>query len=86
MATGKNDPAFPKAGSDGVASQRGMTLREYFAGQALIAMGNWTPLEGMVRGDLIKAMASDTLEQQTHRARAAFAVAAADALIAELDR
>lgn len=83
-------PAGPKDGYGNPTNppQRGMSMRDYFAGQALIAIGSWTPLDGMVRGELIEAMADVTLEERTHRVRAAFAfaVAAADALIAELGR
>ena len=32
-------PAFPRAGSDCVKAQEGMSLRDWFAGQALAGMG-----------------------------------------------
>ena len=35
----KDEYAFPREGYN----QRGMSLRDYFAGQALVAMGTWTP-------------------------------------------
>ena len=41
MADTSNNPtAFPTRGGLG---RSGMTLRDYFAGQALIAMGTWSP-------------------------------------------
>jgi hypothetical protein len=81
MATGKYDPAFPKAGSDGVASQRGMTMREYYAGQALVGLlSNETLLSYLYEGD--NPLADDGFVQKM----ASGAVRYADALIAELDR
>lgn len=83
--------AFPFHGGvsqdgDSMYPQEGMTLRQYFAGQALIAMGQWTPLDGMVRSEITEALMSVDFPERTHRMRAAFAVAAADALIAELKK
>jgi len=34
-----NEPAFPQT----TLEPSGMTLLDYFAGQALVGMGNWTP-------------------------------------------
>lgn len=63
----------------------GMTLRQYFAGQALVAMGQWSPLDSMVRSELIEALSDAGIADKIHRNRAAWAVAEADALIAALD-
>ena len=83
--------AFPgpvAVGSTGdlYPAEAGMTLRQYYAGQALVAMGTWTPLDGMVRSELIGALTKGDIAAKTHAMRAAFAVAAADALLAALDK
>ena len=48
----------------------GMTLRDWFAGQALVAMGTWNPIPYGKSGDI-------------HEARAEYAYATADAMLAE---
>lgn len=35
--------AFPMPANEHTLPERGMTLRDYFAGQALAGMGHWTP-------------------------------------------
>jgi hypothetical protein len=40
--TDKSPAAFPR-GKYGTADNDGMTLRQYYAGQALVSMGQWTP-------------------------------------------
>ena len=42
---GKDDggQAFPRAGSTGMTARLGMSLRDWFAGQALMGMG-WLPI------------------------------------------
>lgn len=52
MSKAKNDPAFPVAENHQVADEcawtQGMTIRDYFAAQALIA------LSGMVEADEVR--------------------------------
>ncbi len=38
MSTNTGGPAFPSHGSMGEVTHQGMTLRDYFAGQALVAV------------------------------------------------
>ena len=64
-----NPPAFPLPN----INQPGMTLRDWFAGQALIAMGEWTPY----RAD--GTVVCDPSEQ--HRIRSQYAYGAADAML-----
>ena len=61
----KDEYAFPREGYN----QRGMSLRDYFAGQALVAMGTWIPIH--------------TNEWSDEQARAIFAYAQADAMLVE---
>ena len=60
--TAPSTPALPQ-----------MTLREWYAGQALVAMGTWTP------GDYNSQIAFGP-----HKLRAEYAVRQADAMIAAL--
>lgn len=70
----KNDggPAFPLPGWDqipwpsaaGPDFGTGMTLRDWLAGQALVAMGTWVPCEeGFVPDDIKAAKAKWAYEQ-----------------------
>lgn len=56
-----------------VGASGGMSLRDWFAGQALVAMGTWSPDSA--------AMAATHKERQ--KLRAEYAYAQADALLAE---
>ena len=40
MASGDGGPAFPVTRGHGEVGKHGMTLRDYFAGQALAVLGN----------------------------------------------
>ena len=64
------DSAFPLATSDRVWDD-GMSLRDYFAGQALVGMGTWMPntTNGLLR------------TRETLQARAIWAYAQADAML-----
>jgi hypothetical protein len=53
--------------------ERGMTLRDWFAGQALVAMGMWIPDGDHRRGEMVAS-------------RAVFAYLQADAMLAERKR
>lgn len=64
--------AFPVPATQHNYAESGMTLLDYFAGQALIAMGTWIP------GPRI----ADSLAE-VHEARARYAFDAAAAMIAE---
>lgn len=81
----KGGDAAPPPAPAKPQSVSGMTLRQYFAGQALVAMGQWSPLDSMVRSELVDALADAGISDKVHRNRAAWAVAEADALIAALD-
>ena len=65
-------PAFPVVEGHKIAF--GMSLRDYFAAQALVAMGTWCPQ--MSDGGPV-------LHASVHAARAAYAYAQADAMLAE---
>lgn len=67
-----NPSAFPL--SDQVqtgAIEWGMTLRDYFAAQELVAMGTWVPSPSAIHGT-----------PGAHKARARHAYAMADAMLA----
>lgn len=72
MIENENEFAFP---SDldhyGVRPSRGMTLRDWFAGQALAGIGTWTPGSYYV----------DLCEGSTKLARARWAYEQADAML-----
>lgn len=51
----------------------GMTLRDYFAGQALSSMGTWLPISG----------GTSLTSREAHETRAQWAYAQADAMITE---
>lgn len=69
-------PAFPEIGNVAYnsdwQSESGMTLRDWFAGQALMGMGTWSPVsaEELSHRDIVQKM------------RAEFAYEQADAMIA----
>jgi len=67
--------AFFVSGIDGVVDY-GMTLRDYFAGQALIAMGTWTPSYKASDGGKV-------FDFEIQAARARFAYEQADAMLKE---
>jgi len=68
-----NPPAFPNEVT------RGMTLRDYFAGQVLVGMGTWAP-------DLSYGGTRATLDNvRVVEARAKWAYAQADAMLKERD-
>ena len=89
MINENGGPAFPSETvmqtDKGFANQRGRTLRDYFAGQALMGMGTWSPSVSPVDESGVH-MDSCQLEQARLRARAEFAVSQADALIEELNK
>lgn len=58
-----------------VGATTGMSLRDVFAGQALIGMGDWCPSE---MGDGVYALT----HAETQRRRAVWAYAQADAMLA----
>lgn len=63
-----------------------LLLRAYLAGQALAGLGNWTPYDGMVRSEFIDAVQREEgTAEYIRKARALWAVAQADALLAALD-
>jgi hypothetical protein len=75
---GNHDAAFPCPHSeawsnnqDGAPYQAGMTLRDYFAAQALVGMGTWMP------AGFAKLNTKDARE-----VRALFAYSQADAMLA----
>ncbi len=77
MAENKIDDggsAFPFEGGEnnGISPEGGMTLRDWFAGQCLVAMGTWAPVEPAEwpHRDVVQKM------------RAEFAYEQADAMIA----
>lgn len=63
-------PAFPSVGGPEYVKDAGMSLRDWFAGQALAGIGTWNP--GSVFPD--------------HGAKAEFCYAAADAMLAARSR
>jgi hypothetical protein len=73
--TPENPAAFPMTGegfSSPQYSQYGMTLRDYFAGQALAGMGTWMPLS---------ASNPMLVGAKSLQARAAWAYDQADAML-----
>jgi len=82
-----DQPAFPRPFSlddygdklDRYKQQDGMTLRQYYAGQALLGMGTWMP--SFVK---LKVGTYDLQAPEVLAARAEWAVKQADALIAAL--
>ena len=62
--------AFPSHGSMGEVEHRGMSLRDWFAGQALIGLGVWRP-------------PSSTPSMTDYQARVSYAYLTADAMLAE---
>lgn len=65
--------AFPSHGSMGEVEHRGMTLRQYYAGKAIVAA---IPL--------VAAVLPDASAEQSARVAARLACGVADALLAEL--
>lgn len=85
--SGRDDggPAFPLVldldrAVSGVPTN-GMSLRDWFAGQALIGLGTWTPLVG----EETYLMFNVTHEEQRRR-RAEWAYQQADAMLAEREK
>ena len=72
MADKQNPPAFPVIAGQQVYSH-GMTLRDYFAAQALASVGTWMPAHG----------GSDLGSKSAMQARALWAYEQADAMMAE---
>jgi hypothetical protein len=64
---------FRPDGHHAMAGWYGMSLRDWFAGQALVAMGMWIPDGDHRRGEMVAS-------------RAAFAYLQADAMLAERKR
>lgn len=76
--------AFPVAPGDVPYWQPGMTLRDYFAGQALVAMGTWVPPEDYVDPDGMPLSQYDRRYQpKVQAARAKHAYEQADAMLKE---
>lgn len=71
-------PAFPSHGSMGEREYPGMSLRQYFSIYALVGMETWCPMDA--NGNAPAGMA-DVLQ-----AKAQWAIAQADALIALLEK
>lgn len=72
MRSDTSGPAFP-VGHFNRYNPKGLTKREYFAAMALAGMGTWCPCDEDGRASV-----------DVHSAKAAWAVAQADALIAAL--
>lgn len=72
MADKENPPAFPVIASQQVYTH-GMTMRDYFAAQALAGIGAWTPAHG----------GTDLGSKAAMQARALWAYEQADAMLAE---
>lgn len=77
------DPQRPSPMPIRRSAQPGLTLRQHFAGQALICMGTWMP-DYHPSGAPIEAVKS-LCNPEMMRARAEWACAQADALIAALN-
>lgn len=81
-------PAFPHMMAEGHRDYAsGMTLRDWFAGQARVAMGDWTPPFGTVwilkNGAEVMAVRTDReYHEAVHKARAEYVWAEADAMLA----
>lgn len=87
MARDEGGPAFPAqpiyehpGGATSMSSQNGMTLRDYFAGRALVAMDAWTP---QIDLDHTISYGSAEWHVKARQARAEYAYAQADAMLAE---
>jgi len=83
----RNDggPAFPESGERGnAASGEGMSLRDYFAIEALKGVGTWMP-EYEANGKRVGAYKS-ICNPIMQRARARWAYAQADAMLEERDK
>ena len=77
-------PAFPvqdQVNEWGYAMQPGMSLRDYFAGQALVGIGSWYPDDVNLRKD--RVWYTDT-EKMTLRAK--WAYNQADAMLAAREK
>lgn len=72
MADKENPPAFPVIAGQQVYTH-GMTMRDYFAAQALASVGTWMPAHG----------GSDLGSKAAMQARALWAYEQADAMMAE---
>ena len=70
----------PVTGCGIMQGASGMSLRDWFAGQALISMGTWMP-QYTPEGDLIGEV-SNLANPAIQRARSAWAYAHADAMLA----
>ena len=68
-----NPPAFARPSTANGTRQDGMSLRDWFAGQALVSMGTWMPPSATAR----------LIADETMRARAGWAYRHADAMLAE---
>lgn len=68
MSEQNGGQAFP------TTTREGMTLRDYFAGQALIAMGMWTP-------SYKASIGGKVFDFEIQAARARFAYEQADAML-----
>ena len=76
-------PAFPQSGGQHYTSAKGMTLRQYYAGQALVgllAVDDSTPCVSQTP-EGIEAERAEYVRSQAH-----IAACYADALIAELEK
>ena len=81
--TDTGGPAFPPV-HDPMKHESGMTLRDWFAGQELVAMGMWIPPGDYVDSEgrpLPQHMPS--YQRKLRDARAKWAYAQADAMLAE---
>ena len=67
--------AFPSGGNDGWSLDRGVTMRDWMAAQALIGMGMWCP-------DTHETVLAPT-DAARQEARAKWAYAQADAMLAQ---
>jgi len=66
-------PAFPR--DERFSGHNGMSLRQWYAGQALVSMGEWTPLD--------ESEDFSAPETPAFQRKAKWAFAMADAMIAE---
>ena len=91
MSTQPNDPAFPRPesfapeemGGGTLPAQSGMSLRAYFAGQALAGeVASLSSIEALKNAARVAEMSNLSVEEHT----AVQCVRYADALIAELNK